>query len=317
MDAYTLECWTYIHEKSSNLGAIPRSFVDVGHLSSGILLVGPGSFLEVLKILPPLTQPDQDGVPSFYVVALSLPDFAFSKTPKQQSNSLTQYAEVCNNLMLSLGYEEYITQGGDRRFYNSSIVWSQTLQSVAYQLPRLTLFLQSIELEPLHPPLPRVFRAIVIPSIPFETLHFQLDLSGASGSSNKALVTTLSVTSTTDVVPLLADSPTGLFFFWVVSVLPSRSRGVMKDLLRSHPGRRKDSTTIPKTDNTYGLVEFPQEAENLSDIVGRERRKRCIKSFPRRSFCCLVSRERPVVEDLQKMSGKGGPAFGIVKDKNG
>ncbi|KAJ3787398.1 hypothetical protein GGU10DRAFT_331608 [Lentinula aff. detonsa] len=87
-----------------------------------------------------LTQPDQVGLRSFHIAALSLSDFAFSKGPKQQSFSLTQYAGVCNNLMLFLGYyEEYIKIWSRKEETGNSIPLSEwlnylvTLQSVAYQ----------------------------------------------------------------------------------------------------------------------------------------------------------------------------------------
>ena len=73
---------------------------------------GPGSFIEVRKILPLLAQGSPDH-PSFHVVALSLPGYGFSDSPKKKGFAVGQYAEVCNKLMLALGYNEYITQGGD------------------------------------------------------------------------------------------------------------------------------------------------------------------------------------------------------------
>ncbi|TFK63129.1 alpha/beta-hydrolase [Pluteus cervinus] len=89
----------YVHKKSAVGSAIPLLFVHGW----------PGCFLEVRKILPLLVK----GSPSFHVVAISLPGFGFSTAPKQKGFKLQHYAEVCNKLMLSLGYEEYVTQGGD------------------------------------------------------------------------------------------------------------------------------------------------------------------------------------------------------------
>ena len=48
--------------------------------------------------------PDQ---PSFHVVAPSLPGFGFSEAPKKKGFGPRQYAEVANNVMKSLGYNEY------------------------------------------------------------------------------------------------------------------------------------------------------------------------------------------------------------------
>lgn len=69
------------------------------------LTPGPGSFLEVLKILPLLTT-EKNGL-SFDVVAPSLPNFGFSEGPDKPGFRLPQYAEVMHKVMLKLGYEQY------------------------------------------------------------------------------------------------------------------------------------------------------------------------------------------------------------------
>ena len=70
------------------------------------ICIGPGHFLEARKILPLLTEVSSEH-PSFHVVALSLPGFAFSEAPKKKGFGPRQYAEVANNLMKSLGYDQY------------------------------------------------------------------------------------------------------------------------------------------------------------------------------------------------------------------
>ncbi|KAG0703815.1 Alpha/Beta hydrolase protein [Suillus ampliporus] len=92
----------YVHKKSEAVDAIPLLFCHGW----------PGSFLEVRKILPLLTASSPEH-PSFHVVALSLPGFGFSEAPHTQGFALNQYAEVAHKLMLALGYNEYVTQGGD------------------------------------------------------------------------------------------------------------------------------------------------------------------------------------------------------------
>ena len=85
--------------------------VDLGVLSPLCVPVpwtkGPGSFLEVTKILPLLTSPSSKKDPSFHVVAFSLPGYGFSEAPTKKGFSATQYAEVGHKLMQRLGYEEY------------------------------------------------------------------------------------------------------------------------------------------------------------------------------------------------------------------
>ncbi|KIY50444.1 alpha/beta-hydrolase [Fistulina hepatica ATCC 64428] len=92
----------YVHKKSTVQGAIPLLFVHGW----------PGSFIEVRKILPLLTAASPEH-PSFHVVALDLPNYGFSEGPKKRGFDLSKYGEVAHKLMLALGYDEYVTQGGD------------------------------------------------------------------------------------------------------------------------------------------------------------------------------------------------------------
>ena len=75
---------------------------------------GPGSFLEVTQLLYPLSAPGTGkSVPAFDIVAPSLPNFGFSEGTKKKGFGLDKYAEVLHKLMQKLGYEKYVTQGGD------------------------------------------------------------------------------------------------------------------------------------------------------------------------------------------------------------
>lgn len=67
------------------------------------------------KLLASLAQ-ISNGV-AFHVVAPSLPNFGWSEGPKAKGFGLKQYAEVNHRLMQSLGYDKYVTQGGDWGFY--------------------------------------------------------------------------------------------------------------------------------------------------------------------------------------------------------
>ncbi|KAK7193571.1 hypothetical protein DPSP01_000125 [Paraphaeosphaeria sporulosa] len=95
----------FVWQKSEVEGAIPLLF------SHG----WPGSFLEVMKLLP-LLKGDGDS-PAFHIVAPSLPNFGFSQRITKPGFALEQYAQTCHRLMLDLGYPKYITQGGDWGFY--------------------------------------------------------------------------------------------------------------------------------------------------------------------------------------------------------
>lgn len=97
----------FVHQKSSNPNAVPLLFCHGW----------PGSFLEVAKLLPLLETGEKDGKPAFHVVAPSLPNFGFSQKITKPGFALSQYAETCHRLMQDLGYERYVTQGGDWGFY--------------------------------------------------------------------------------------------------------------------------------------------------------------------------------------------------------
>ncbi|KAL8753344.1 MAG: hypothetical protein Q9199_005111, partial [Rusavskia elegans] len=87
----------FVHQPSSTENAIPLLFVHGW----------PGSFLEVTKILPLLADTKDGTEPAFHIVAPSLPNFGFSEGVSKKGFSLPQYAEVCHNLMLKLGYPQY------------------------------------------------------------------------------------------------------------------------------------------------------------------------------------------------------------------
>ncbi|ESK84242.1 epoxide hydrolase [Moniliophthora roreri MCA 2997] len=82
----------YVHKES----AIPLLFVHGW----------PGSVIEARKILLLLTA-DEPGRPSFHIVALGLPGYGFSEGSKKKGFN------VGHKLMQALGYNEYVTQGGD------------------------------------------------------------------------------------------------------------------------------------------------------------------------------------------------------------
>lgn len=76
----------------------------------------PGSFLEMLKILPFLTDPaahGRDAADSFDVVLPSLPGFGYSDKPAQLGMNFFRIAEIWAELMDALGYHRFSAQGGD------------------------------------------------------------------------------------------------------------------------------------------------------------------------------------------------------------
>ena len=77
----------------------------------------PGSFLEMLKIVPLLTDParfGRDPTDAFDVVVPSLPGYGFSDRPPASGMDPKRIAELWSGLMMEgLGYRRFGVQGGD------------------------------------------------------------------------------------------------------------------------------------------------------------------------------------------------------------
>ncbi|MFE6257341.1 epoxide hydrolase family protein [Agromyces sp. NPDC057865] len=96
----------FIHVRSAHEGALPM-----------IVTHGwPGSIIEQLKIVGPLTDPTAHGgsaVDAFDLVIPSLPGHGFSGTPTEPGWDPIRIAKAWIELMRRLGYERYVGQGGD------------------------------------------------------------------------------------------------------------------------------------------------------------------------------------------------------------
>jgi pimeloyl-ACP methyl ester carboxylesterase len=76
----------------------------------------PGSFVEMLRIIPLLTDPARYGGSSadaFDVVIPSLPGYGFSDRPAGAGVNAFRVAELWTDLMNELGYKRFAAQGGD------------------------------------------------------------------------------------------------------------------------------------------------------------------------------------------------------------
>jgi pimeloyl-ACP methyl ester carboxylesterase len=94
----------FVHHKSSRANAIPLLFVHGW----------PGSFLEVIPIIKQLTDPPEDSLPAFHVVAPSIPGYGFSPSPQVPGMGYRAVAAAFHALMTEkLGYDKYVFQGGD------------------------------------------------------------------------------------------------------------------------------------------------------------------------------------------------------------
>src|SRR5215207_3856672 len=76
----------------------------------------PGSVVEFLDVLGPLTNPPAyggDGADAFHVVCPSLPGYGFSDKPSTRGRGIPWIAQAWATLMSRLGYERFGAQGGD------------------------------------------------------------------------------------------------------------------------------------------------------------------------------------------------------------
>ena len=76
----------------------------------------PGSVLELLKVIEPLTDPTAHGgaaQDAFHLVIPSLPGYGFSARPQASGWDPDRIARAWDELMKRLGYTRYVAQGGD------------------------------------------------------------------------------------------------------------------------------------------------------------------------------------------------------------
>ena len=96
----------FIHVRSKDANALPM-----------IVTHGwPGSIVEQLKIIDPLTNPTAHGASAsdaFDVVIPSLPGYGFSGKPTAPGWTPDRIARAWATLMQRLGYTKYVAQGGD------------------------------------------------------------------------------------------------------------------------------------------------------------------------------------------------------------
>jgi pimeloyl-ACP methyl ester carboxylesterase len=76
----------------------------------------PGSIMELLKVIGPLTDPTAHGgkaEDAFHLVLPSMPGYGFSGKPKSPGWGADRIASAWDVLMKRLGYKRYVSQGGD------------------------------------------------------------------------------------------------------------------------------------------------------------------------------------------------------------
>jgi pimeloyl-ACP methyl ester carboxylesterase len=125
----------FIHQRSPRPDAIPL-----------VLIHGwPGSIVEFLAMIEPLTHPKDSHSPAFHVIIPSLPGFGFSGPTTTRGWDPQRMAKALVVLMDRLGYSKYGIQGGD---------WgSEIARDMAYEAPArvIGLHLNLITADPPNP----------------------------------------------------------------------------------------------------------------------------------------------------------------------
>jgi len=96
----------FLHVRSPHANALPL-----------VLTHGwPGSIVEFLKVIRPLTEPTLHGGEvrdAFHVVCPAIPGYGFSDKPRERGWGVRRIAAAWAALMARLGYDRYVAQGGD------------------------------------------------------------------------------------------------------------------------------------------------------------------------------------------------------------
>ena len=96
----------FLHVRSASPGALPL-----------IMTHGwPGSIVEFMEVIGPLTDPGAHGgdpADAFDLVVPSIPGFGFSGPTRERGWNVQRVARAWDELMRRLGYQRYGAQGGD------------------------------------------------------------------------------------------------------------------------------------------------------------------------------------------------------------
>ncbi|WP_045747475.1 epoxide hydrolase family protein [Actinoplanes rectilineatus] len=120
--------WRKLEARLNELGQFRTTIDGLGihfmqvrspHLNATPLLLlhgWPGSFLEFVKAIGPLTDPTAHGgtaADAFHVVIPSMPGYGFSDRPTSTGWDPDRIARTYDVLMKRLGFDSYLAQGGD------------------------------------------------------------------------------------------------------------------------------------------------------------------------------------------------------------
>ncbi|KAK4546147.1 hypothetical protein LTR36_002284 [Oleoguttula mirabilis] len=319
-----------VHQRSPVARAIPLLF------SHG----WPGSFLEVKKLLPLLTEPDNDGGVAFHVVAPSLPNFGFSQGVQQRGFGLRQYAETCHKLMLKLGYTQYVTQGGDWGF--------QVTRTMGLLYPESCKASHINVTECFPPSCTKQPRLWLQDKLTLYSEHEQAGLSRTEEHQKEGIgYDMLQQTKPQTISYAFTDSPVALLGWiyeklkawtdnypwtddeiltWVCIYWFSRAGAAASTRIyyeSTHADASRGGVPYQRPMQwighvKYGVASFPKDlsvhpntwVKTLGNIVHHSRQ-------PHGGHFAAVERPEAIVADLQAMFGRGGGAYGCVEGCDG
>ncbi|KAG6900644.1 hypothetical protein C0993_006748 [Termitomyces sp. T159_Od127] len=286
----------YVHKKSEVGGAIPLLFVHGW----------PGSFIEVRKLLPFLIEASPDH-PSFHVVAISLPGYGFSSAPSKKGFEITQYAEVAHKLMLALGYDEYAGPPTTSRPF----VWLghalSGLPFLSYNKREKTGFQRSAWFQ-------RWGRGYFAEQATRpQTLGYSLADSpvGLLAWIYEKLVEWTDNYNWDDDEVL-----TWISIYWFSRAGPAAFVRIYYESLKAANGKDLFSLVVD-TKIPVGYSYFPKELVISPRSWTRVHNLVFESEHEEGGHFAAYEKPELLAGDLRKMFGKGGGAFGVVKDKNG
>ncbi|KAG5640551.1 hypothetical protein DXG03_008121 [Asterophora parasitica] len=319
----------YVHQKSKVDNAVPLLFVHGW----------PGSFIEIRKILPLLVELSPEH-PSFHVVAVSLPGYGFSEAPTKKGFGIDQYAEVGQKLMLALGYEEYVTQGGDwgwvitRRI--AQLYGPKHSKAWHTNFPRAA--------PPSFATRPLVALSHLLSGFSFFS-YSPRELEGLKRS--QWFVTAgrgyfvEQATRPQTIGYALTDSPVGLLAWiyeklvdwtdgyeweddevltWISVYLFSRAGPAASLRIYYEETQAENRRTAPDPEPKglpVGHSHFPKEIYHVPRAWTRTSDLVFEAEHERGGHFAAHEKPEELVGDLRKMFGRGGGAFGVVKGKDG
>ncbi len=173
----------FIHAKGNGIDSVPL-----------LMMHGwPSSFVQMLDIIPLLTEDRQDGTPSFDVIVASLPGYPFSQVPAEHGMSFSRIADLMTKLMTDeLGCEKFAMRGSDQG--------ALVQQQIGLRYPQHVIGIHRTGITPFIRPLPENLSEA-------ETIYQQ---KVAAWALQETAYATLQSLRPETLTPALADSPVGL-----------------------------------------------------------------------------------------------------------